>query len=113
VKRLWLDCTALLGAAAALFFGLRKALLMFDIIKKAWAIIALCVLAVEMENQTPGAGAAKKQEACKRIKEALDPLLPDWLNPVVLGLTPMLIDAIVALANRTGFFAQLGSGSSS
>jgi hypothetical protein len=78
---------------------------LMQILAIAWA----SVLCVELENEEPGKGAEKKAQVCKMVREELDPLLPDWLNPIVENVTGILINGLVAFANRTGFFGQFAS----
>ena len=104
------DLVAAIGAAVTLWASIRKGLVMVKQIKSAVAAILLVVIAVELETEGTGKGAEKKTAAQDRIKSALDPLLPDWLNPVVYSASGMLIDALVVFANRTGFFAQFAAG---
>jgi len=82
---------------------------MLKALKQAVAAVLLVVIAVELETEGPGKGGEKKTAAQARLKDALDPLLPDWLNPVVYNGAGMLIDALVLFANRTGFFAQFAA----
>lgn len=81
----------------------------FNVIKPILAAVLLAVGAAEMENDVPGAGAQKKARATQFLFEAIDPWAPDWANPVIKGAAGFLIDSMVAFANRTGFFAQLGA----
>lgn len=87
----------------------RKGIKMFKQIQQAVATVALVVVAVELETEGAGKGAEKKALAQAKIQQALDPALPDWLNGAVYSAAGMLIDALVGLANRTGFFAQFGA----
>lgn len=82
------------------------------LVKKILTTTLLVASAVEMEISDPGSGAQKKARATELLLQALDPLLPDWLNPVLAHLSGFLIDTVVAVANRTGFFGQLGESSS-
>lgn len=82
---------------------------MFDIVKKVFGTLLLLITAIEMQNTDPGAGAAKKAAVVAQLEHVVDPVLPTWIVPVVHGLAPLLIDTLVALANKTGFFTQLAS----
>jgi hypothetical protein len=107
------DLWATLATAGTLWVTLRKAMTMLKTLKQATAAILLVVIAVELETEGTGKGAEKKAAAQARLKETLDPVLPDWLNPVVYNGAGMLIDALVVFANRTGFFAQFTADLSS
>lgn len=76
-------------------------------IKPLLVAVFLSITAAEMETDAPGAGAAKKERAKELLFEAVDPWLPEWLDPVLATTASFLIDAMVALANRMGFFARL------
>lgn len=79
----------------------------FASIKPVLAAVLLAVVGAELENDTPGSGAAKRERAALLLQQAIDPWLPEWLDPVISAASGFLIDAVVALANRTGFFARL------
>ena len=94
--------------------------------KKTWNPIALlfqivmaifgAITAAEMENDTPGSGAAKKARAVQIINDILDPIVPDVVESVVHSIVAKLIDVAVSVLNKSGFFGGLGltlnSGSS-
>lgn len=79
----------------------------FSTLKPVLMAVLLAVTAAELENEAPGGGAEKKARATELLVEAVDPWLPDWLDPVIGAAAGFLIDAMVALANRTGFFDRL------
>lgn len=80
---------------------------MMNTLKPLLMAVLLAVTAAELESGTPGAGAEKRERARALLSDAIDPWLPDWLDPVIDATAGFLIDAMVALANRTGFFARL------
>lgn len=97
------------GAAWSVWKGYR----MMKQIQQVFAALALVVIAVELETEGQGKGAEKKQKAQEKLRAVLDPLLPDWLNPVVYSAAGYLIDGLVMFANRTGLFAGFAAASSS
>lgn len=97
------------GPAAALM----KGIWMFKTVQSVLAAVLLAVTAAELEETAPGSGAAKRERAALLLQQAIDPWLPEWLDPVLGAAAGFLIDAVVSLANRTGFFASLAAGSSS
>lgn len=97
------------AATAAALWRLTPIMIgIFSTVKPLLAAVLLAVTAAELENDTPGAGAAKRERAAELLMVAVDPWLPEWLDPVIATASGFLIDAVVALANRTGFFARLG-----
>lgn len=106
-----LDLWATLAAAGSLWVTFRKALAMFKVAKQVIFAVLMVVMAVEL--QAEGKGAEKKAAAAEQVRKLLDPLLPDWANPIVVTSTDWLIDVLVGVANRTGFFAQFATDLSS
>ena len=80
---------------------------MFDSVKQLVAVVFLAVVAAELESEGAGKGAEKKRAATEKLASVADALLPDYLNPVLAGCAGFLIDAVVTLINRTGFFGRL------
>lgn len=110
--KVW-DCGALFAAAVAGVVTARKGLAMVKAVKQVFAGVLLAIMATEMGSQgDPIKGEEKKAKAVEQFAKALDPVLPDWLNPVVHGFLDLMIDNAVAWANRSGFFAQLSAASS-
>lgn len=81
--------------------------LLMNTLKPVLFAVLLAVTAAELEREAPGGGEEKKTKASGLLFEAVDPWLPDWANPVIKAGASFLIDSMVALANRTGFFARL------
>ena len=94
-------------AVAAILLGLWKGLGMLKIGMQIVSVVFLAVTAAEMEHEGAGRGAEKKAAATARLTSTLDELLPDYLDPVIALSAGWLIDAVVVLLNRTGFFGQL------
>lgn len=112
------DCCSGISTAAgfvgAAWIAVRKGNAMFKVAQQVLVGVLLVAAAVELESQGNGQkGEEKKQAAIRKFQETVDPLLPDWLNPVIAGVLGMLIDTVVAWATRTGFFGQLAGGSNS
>lgn len=82
-------------------------IMIFNVVSPVLMAVVLAVAAAELENDAPGAGAEKKAKAVNLLFEAIDPWAPNWANPVIKGAAGFLIDAVVAFANRTGFFERL------
>ncbi len=80
---------------------------MFETVKKVFGILMLLIAAAELQNTDPKSGAAKKAQVVSQLETQLDPVLPAWIVPVVHSLAPFLIDTLVDLASKTGFFASL------
>lgn len=100
------DLWATLAAASALWVTLRKAIAMLKIVKQILSAVLLVVVAVELETEGQGQGADKKAAAQAKLQDVLDPVLPDWANPLVFSGAGWLIDVLVGYANKTGFFGQ-------
>lgn len=94
--------TSVLGALLTLW----KTMKILKTVGSVVVAIGLVVVAVESETDGKGQGAEKKQKAQEKIKEILDPHLPDFANPIVYQAAGYLVDGLVALANRTGFFGS-------
>lgn len=77
----------------------------FDIVGAIFGAVALAVSMVEAESETPGGGAAKKAEVIAKVTPLLKSIAPDAWEPVLIAFLPGLIDLLVFLANRSGFFA--------
>lgn len=81
---------------------------MFETIITAFLAIGSVVAAAELEYQGQAqAGAAKKAKAVELLAKLADPALPDALNPFILVVAPVLIDFLVSIMSKTGFFTRL------
>ncbi|BDX35484.1 hypothetical protein MN1_170 [Thermus phage MN1] len=83
------------------------------ILPKLLQAVAFVVAVVEVASEADGAkGAEKKAKAISLLKELFPPsLLPDFLAERYDAVAGLLIDAVVALFNRMGFFQKSGQAS--
>jgi len=86
---------------------------MFGILQSVFKVLAL-VAAVIGIVERPGDGAQKKQEVIEIVRERLPEVvaLPKWIEDLFLSPSFLgwLIDIIVAVANRHGFFVTSSDG---
>lgn len=86
---------------------------MFGIIQSVFKALAL-VAAVIAVVERPGEGEQKKQEVMQIIRERLPEIvtLPKWVQDLFLesAFLSWIIDLIVWVANRYGFFTSSSSG---
>lgn len=83
------------------------------VLPKLLQAVAFVVAVVEVASEVDGAkGAEKKAKAIALLKELFPPaLLPDFLAERYDAVAGLLIDAVVALFNRLGFFQKSGQAS--
>lgn len=83
------------------------------VLHKLIQAVAFVVAVVEVASEADGAkGAEKKAKALALLKEVFPPAeLPDFLAERYDAVAGLLIDAIVALFNRLGFFQESGQAS--
>lgn len=98
-----------LASAGAILATIRKAVQMFTLGKKVLMAVVLTVIAVEMQIEGSAKGPEKKQAAQQALKESLDPILPDWANPIVYAFSGFLIDVAVKKANEQGVFKEFAA----
>lgn len=69
--------------------------------------VALVVTLTELANDQPGSGAEKRAQALQQLKDMLPmDILPGFVRDNFDTVAGWVIDAIVALFNRTGFFQR-------
>ena len=83
------------------------------VLPKLLQATAFVVAVVEVASEVDGAkGAEKKAKAITLLRELFPPaLLPDFLAERYDAVAGLLIDAVVALFNRLGFFQKSGPAS--
>lgn len=75
----------------------------FELVRAVLFLLASLCHAVER----PGDGAGKKSEVVAQAKAILGGELPGWLLDAIL---PLLVEIIVAYANKSGFFSKSANG---
>lgn len=79
----------------------------FDIALQVFSAVSLAISIVEAEHEgKTDVAEQKKAAAIAKVTEWLKPILPDWSEPLVFPLLPMLVDFLVARANSLGFFGS-------
>jgi len=78
----------------------------FDTISNIIFAVVAVVAAVETGATGAADSATKKADALKQLTALVTPLVPDFLRGFLPTLLGFLIDAVVAAANKQGFFTK-------
>jgi hypothetical protein len=70
---------------------------------KVYAAAALIVPIAE-DVLGAGKGPEKREQAIDDILKLVDPVLPDFLNPILRAGIGLVVDKVVAYFNKSGFF---------
>lgn len=82
-----------------------------EVLEKLIGAVALATTMVELAAQVDGAkGEEKKARAIALLKQLLPPsTLPKWMGDNYDQIAGILIDLVVSILNRMGFFQKSGS----